>query len=149
MIAHRTLARPLLLVANKVPAAEPGRSLERPACSGVVWSNASCLRPVRINEPPPGHDWLAQRPAAVDDHARGGADILAGRGSLGLDGPRLCVQVKSQQDQPADVTVYRALKETMQTFGAEQGLLVCAGGFNRTVLREYTSLCACGTVVTS
>ena len=27
----------------------------------------------------------------------GGVDILAGRGSLGLDGPRLCVQVKSQQ----------------------------------------------------
>lgn len=65
----------------------------------------------------------------------GGVDILAGRGSLGLDGPRLCVQVKSQQT-PADVTVYRALKGTMQNFSAEQGLLVCWGGFNRVVLQE-------------
>ena len=65
----------------------------------------------------------------------GGADILAGRGSLGLDGPRLCVQVKSQQS-PADVTVYRTLQGTMQTFNAEQGLLVCWGGFNRAVLQE-------------
>ena len=65
----------------------------------------------------------------------GGVDILAGRGSLGLDGPRLCVQVKSQQS-PADVTVYRTLLGTMQTFKAEQGLLVCWGGFNRVVVQE-------------
>ena len=65
----------------------------------------------------------------------GGVDILAGRGSLGLDGPRLCVQVKSQP-KPADVTVYRTLQGTMQTFNAEQGLLVCWGGFNRAVLQE-------------
>ena len=65
----------------------------------------------------------------------GGVDILAGRGSLGLDGPRLCVQVKSQQS-PADVTIYRTLLGTMQTFKAEQGLLVCWGGFNRTVVQE-------------
>ena len=60
----------------------------------------------------------------------GGVDILGGRGSLGLDEPRLCVQVKSQ-GSPADVTVYRTLQGTMQTFKAEQGLLVCWGGFNR------------------
>ena len=65
----------------------------------------------------------------------GGVDILAGRGSLGLDKPRLCVQVKSQVD-PANVTVYRTLQGTMQSFKAEQGLLVCWGGFNRAVLRE-------------
>ena len=65
----------------------------------------------------------------------GGVDILAGRGSLGLDGPRLCVQVKSQ-NSPADVTVYRTLQGTMQSFKAEQGLLVCWGGFNKTVLQE-------------
>ena len=65
----------------------------------------------------------------------GGVDILAGRGSLGLDGPRLCVQVKSQ-NSPADVTVYRTLLGTMQTFNAEQGLLVCWGGYNRVVLQE-------------
>ena len=65
----------------------------------------------------------------------GGVDILAGQGTLGLDGPRLCVQVKSQQS-PADVTVYRKLQGTMQTFSAEQGLLVCWGGFNRVVQQE-------------
>ena len=65
----------------------------------------------------------------------GGVDILAGRGSLGLDAPRLCVQVKSQ-NTAADVTVYRTLQGTMQSFKAEQGLLVCWGGFNKTVLQE-------------
>lgn len=65
----------------------------------------------------------------------GGADILAGSGSLGLDSPRLCVQVKSQNN-PADVTVYRTLQGTMQTFGAQQGLLVCWGGYNRAVDKE-------------
>ncbi len=65
----------------------------------------------------------------------GGVDILGGRGSLGLDSPRLCVQVKSQ-NSPADVTVYRTLQGTMQTFKAEQGLLVCWGGFNKVVQSE-------------
>lgn len=67
--------------------------------------------------------------------ADGGVDILAGRGSLGLDEPRLCVQVKSQA-APADVTVYRTLQGSMQTFKAEQGLLVCWGGFNKVVQSE-------------
>ena len=67
--------------------------------------------------------------------ADGGVDILAGRGPLGLDNPRLCVQVKSQ-NSPADVTVYRTLQGAMQTFKAEQGLLVCWGGFNKVVLAE-------------
>jgi restriction system protein len=67
--------------------------------------------------------------------ADGGVDILAGRGPLGLDAPRLCVQVKSQST-PADVMVYRTLQGAMQSFKAEQGLLVCWGGFNRVVLTE-------------
>ncbi len=65
----------------------------------------------------------------------GGVDILAGRGAFGLDDPRLCVQVKSQNN-PCDVTVYRTLQGTMQTYGAKQGLLVCWGGFNKIVLQE-------------
>lgn len=65
----------------------------------------------------------------------GGVDILAGRGPFGLDAPRLCVQVKSQ-NSPADVTVYRTLQGSMQTFKAEQGLLVCWGGFNKIVATE-------------
>ena len=65
----------------------------------------------------------------------GGVDVLAGRGSLGLESPRLCVQVKSQI-APADVTVFRTLQGTMQSFKADQGLLVCWGGFNKVVLKE-------------
>lgn len=67
--------------------------------------------------------------------ADGGVDILAGQGPLGLDSPRLCVQVKSQ-NSPADVIVYRTLQGTMQSFKADQGLLVCWGGFNGPVIRE-------------
>ena len=67
--------------------------------------------------------------------ADGGVDILAGRGSLGLDQPRLCVQVKSQTS-PVDVTVYRTLQGSMQSFKADQGLLVSWGGFNKVVLAE-------------
>jgi restriction system protein len=67
--------------------------------------------------------------------ADGGVDILAGRGTLGLDQPRLCVQVKSQLS-PADVTIYRGLQGSMASFKAEQGLLVCWGGFNRPVQQE-------------
>jgi len=67
--------------------------------------------------------------------ADGGVDILGGRGSLGLDDPRLCVQVKSQ-NSPADVTIYRTLQGSMQTFKAQQGLLVCWGGFNKAVATE-------------
>ena len=67
--------------------------------------------------------------------ADGGVDILAGRGSLGFDSPRLCVQVKSGTT-PSDVTVFRALQGTMQTFGAEQGLLVSWAGFKSSVEKE-------------
>jgi len=65
----------------------------------------------------------------------GGVDIFAGRGPFGLDAPRLCVQVKSQ-NSPADVTVYRTLQSAMQRYKAEQGLLVCWGGYNKSVMNE-------------
>lgn len=67
--------------------------------------------------------------------ADGGVDIFAGRGSLGLDQPRLCVQVKSQTTS-VDVIAYRTLQGSMQTFKAEQGLLVAWGGFNKPVMTE-------------
>lgn len=67
--------------------------------------------------------------------ADGGVDILAGRGSLGLDEPRLCVQVKSESG-PVDVQVYRTLLGSMQSFNAKQGLLVAWGGFKKTVVAE-------------
>jgi len=65
----------------------------------------------------------------------GGVDILAGSGSLGLDNPRICVQVKSTQS-PSDVTVFRGLQGSMTTFQADQGLLVSWGGFTNAVIQE-------------
>ncbi len=60
----------------------------------------------------------------------GGADVLAGRGPLGFDHPRLCVQVKATA-AAADVKVVRELQGTMQSFRARHGLFVCWGGFTR------------------
>jgi restriction system protein len=65
----------------------------------------------------------------------GGVDILAGRGTLGFDGPKLCVQVKSSKS-PADVRILRELQGSMATFKADQGLLVSWGGFNNPVMKE-------------
>lgn len=77
--------------------------------------------------------WLDNK--AFTSGARCWGDIFAGRGTFGLDAPRLCVQVKSQST-PADVTVYRILQGSMQTFKADQGLLVCWSGFNKVVQSE-------------
>lgn len=68
----------------------------------------------------------------------GGVDILAGRGSLGLDPPRLCVQVKSGASS-SDVTVLRALQGTMQNVKADHGLLVCWSGVTQELEREARS----------
>jgi restriction system protein len=65
----------------------------------------------------------------------GGVDILAGRGSLGLDEGGLCVQVKAT-DSSTDVNVFRALQGTMQTFKAQKGLLVSWSGFTKSVHQE-------------
>ncbi len=65
----------------------------------------------------------------------GGVDILAGRGSLGFEGQKLCVQVKATA-HAADVTVLRALIGTMQTLKADRGLLVSWGGFTSAAERE-------------
>ena len=65
----------------------------------------------------------------------GGVDVLAGRGPLGLDPPRICAQVKSSQSA-ADVNVLRALQGTMTTFKADQGLLVSWVGFTASARKE-------------
>lgn len=67
-----------------------------------------------------------------------GADILAGTGPLGLESPRLCVQVKSGE-APVDRMTVDQLIGTMQNFSAEQGLFVSWGGFNRGAAREIPS----------
>lgn len=65
----------------------------------------------------------------------GGVDVLAGRGPMGFDAPRLCVQVKSG-DTPSDVKVLRELSGVMKAFGADHGLIVSWGGFTSAVYKE-------------
>jgi restriction system protein len=59
----------------------------------------------------------------------GGVDISAGRGPLGLDSPRLLVQVKSGGQIGAPVV--SQLHGVMSTYGADQGLLVAWGGLSK------------------
>jgi restriction system protein len=71
-----------------------------------------------VNVSPPGAD--------------NGIDIVAGRGALGFDAPRLVVQVKSGTvvvDQPTLQSLIGAVQDTH----ADHGLLVSWGGFKRTV----------------
>ena len=65
----------------------------------------------------------------------GGIDIFAGRGPLGLDSPRLIVQVKSSPT-PVDVKVVRQLNGVLSSQDADQGLLVAWGGVNQPARRE-------------
>jgi restriction system protein len=68
----------------------------------------------------------------------GGVDILAGRGSMGFDPPRVCVQVKSGSNS-ADVQAVRELQGTMKNFGAEHGLFVSWAGFKESARKEARS----------
>ncbi len=65
----------------------------------------------------------------------GGVDIIAGKGSMGFDHPRLCVQVKSSP-YPVDLHDVRALKGVLGSFQAQQGLFVSWGGFKDSVYKE-------------
>lgn len=67
--------------------------------------------------------------------ADGGADILAGRGNMGFEQPRLCVQVKSG-DTPIGREVLDQLQGVMPKFKADYGILVSWGGFRSTVEEE-------------
>ena len=79
----------------------------------------------RVTVSPPGPD--------------GGVDILAGKGSMGFDSPRMCVQVKSGR-QVSGVNVLRELQGVMQTFQADHGLLVSWGGFARPAEQEARAM---------
>jgi restriction system protein len=57
----------------------------------------------------------------------GGVDILAGSGPLGMDGPKLVVQVKSEQSPVSDPVVTQLLG-SVSKHGSAQGLLVAWGG---------------------
>ena len=69
----------------------------------------------------------------------GGVDIRAGKGPMGFDSPRICVQVKPGR-QIAGVSVLRELQGVMQTFKADHGLLVSWGGFARPTEQEARSM---------
>lgn len=75
------------------------------------------------------------RTQSVPPGADRGVDIIAGRGPLGFDAPRLVIQVKSS-DSPIDVTVLRGLQGILKNFRADQGLLVSWGGFTSAVDKE-------------
>ncbi|PKL66076.1 MAG: restriction endonuclease [Methanomicrobiales archaeon HGW-Methanomicrobiales-3] len=70
--------------------------------------------------------------------ADGGVDIIAGKGPLGFDHPRLAVQVKSS-DSPCDVKIVRELQGVMKNFQAEHGLLVSWGGYSGAVPKETST----------
>lgn len=61
-----------------------------------------------------------------------GIDIVAGRGPLGLEAPRLVVQVKSG-NVAADQPTLQALIGSVQDTQADHGLLICWAGFKSTV----------------
>lgn len=65
----------------------------------------------------------------------GGVDILASKGFLGTDRPRLCVQVRSGK-QIVDVKVLREFQGVLQNFNADQGLIVSWGGFTSSAVKE-------------
>ena len=68
----------------------------------------------------------------------GGIDVFAGRGPLGLDSPRLIVQVKSSPS-PVDVKVVRELNGVLSAQNADQGLLVAWGGVTKPARQEMRS----------
>ena len=65
----------------------------------------------------------------------GGIDIVAGRGDMGFDHPRICVQVKSGRNA-VDLRDYNRLQGNIGSFGADHGLLVSLGDFTRPVRNE-------------
>lgn len=65
----------------------------------------------------------------------GGVDILAGSGSLGLDQPRLCVQVKSGSGAEGQKT-FNELHGVVAKFASQQGLLVSWGGVTHPAKRD-------------
>jgi restriction system protein len=65
----------------------------------------------------------------------GGADILAGSSPLGFGTPRLCVEVKSE-DEPIGRPAVDKLLGAVSKFGAQEGLFVSWSGFKQNVFKE-------------
>ena len=66
----------------------------------------------------------------------GGADILAGAGTLGFGAPRLCVEVKSGET-PVDRSTVDKLLGAVTKFGAQEGLFVSWSGFKSNVHKKW------------
>lgn len=78
-------------------------------------------------------DLLRSAGYVCTEHGEGtddGIDIVAGKGILGLEPPRIIVQVKSQ-DSPVDSPTVSQLHGSLSIHGADQGLLVAWGGLTR------------------
>ncbi|WP_035288959.1 restriction endonuclease [Clostridium sp. KNHs214] len=67
--------------------------------------------------------------------ADNGVDLLAASDTLGFGSPKICVQVKTQ-DNPVDRPTLDQLVGTMSNFNADYGLLVSWNGFKSSVTRE-------------
>lgn len=68
-----------------------------------------------------------------------GVDIVASKGPLGFESPKLVVQVKSQST-PLERSVIQELQGAMRNFRAECGLVVAWGGYKRSVEQERARL---------
>jgi restriction system protein len=77
--------------------------------------------------------------SVAEEGADGGVDIVAGRGPMGFDSPRLVVQVKATND-PIDVKPLRELQGVMGSHGADQALLVSWGGFKSSIEKQERPL---------
>ncbi|WP_019390482.1 restriction endonuclease [Priestia filamentosa] len=60
----------------------------------------------------------------------GGVDILAGKGLLGLEDPRICVQVKATST-PSGIEVVNSLLGVVASYRASYGLIVSMDGFTQ------------------
>jgi restriction system protein len=95
-----------------------------------------------INEILKAHGYTTARTKEIGDidgkhkkGADGGVDILASKGALGFEAPRICAQVKSGEDE-LSTTELDKLIGVMKKFNAEYGLLVSWGGFKKTLIQE-------------
>lgn len=69
----------------------------------------------------------------------GGIDVMAGSGPLGMDSPRICVQVKFT-NAPVSASVIRELDGVAARIGAQQCLLVSWSGITIDAEREIRTL---------
>lgn len=67
-----------------------------------------------------------------------GIDILAAKGSIGFESPKICVQVKSG-DNPSDRPELTQLVGAIANSNAENGLFVSWSGFKSSVYKEVPS----------